>query len=138
MSDTTSDRRAIEALLVAYCWANDAGRVDDIADTFHVDATYSALGDLVRGRAAIRELFDVRVKARATQPIADPQHWVSNIRIEIDGEHARASSYYLRIAATEPAGDVKILAHGWYDDVLRKEDGRWRFQHRAVCKEIPE
>lgn len=59
------------------------------------------------------------------------KHFVADLRIDIDGDRASASSYFARMDASEDG--VRVIAAGRYlDDLLRCEDGRWRFVRRVA------
>ena len=77
----------------------------------------------VRGRAELDAHYIERPGFAGT---ATPM--IHNHLIELDGDEARAiCSIELRIQAERP-----IFASGYYQDRLRREDGRWKFVERRV------
>lgn len=115
------DLTAIYAHRVAHALAN--------ADLFTDDGAYiqrrspDEPPQVVRGRAAL----DAHYVARpGSAGVATPM--IHNHLIEVDGDTARAvCSIELRIA-----GGEGIFASGYYQDRLRREDGRWKFVERKV------
>lgn len=58
------------------------------------------------------------------------RHLISNIRIEVDGHRARATSDWYLVA---PAGDSwRIVSAGRYRDELEERDGHWVFARREI------
>lgn len=125
MSD---DREAIRDLLTAYCVAMDNGRFAELAALFVEDGVW----DGAAGRAAIETRLAQRI------PVGDegPRriHFLSNIRIAIDGTTAHAVSNWLVIRAS--GAGAMVGAAGTYDDDLIKRDGRWLFSRRSISEDI--
>jgi SnoaL-like domain len=62
---------------------------------------------------------------------------VSNPVIDVDGDSATASVTWALLRRGE--GDEPELALlGHYNDVLAREDGRWRFKSRRAHIDIPD
>jgi hypothetical protein len=55
------------------------------------------------------------------------RHFTGPVQVEVDGDHARALSYFW-VAKTRKA--LGVFATGTFTDRLEKIDGRWRFVHR--------
>ena len=55
---------------------------------------------------------------------------ISNLGVEIDGDHAQATCYLLNVLTRN--GKSELLAPGRYECELVKSDGKWRFQKRVV------
>jgi len=63
-------------------------------------------------------------------------HILSNFEIEVKGDTATAWSRWTFIT---PAADGKpvISQSGRYDDILVRENGKWRFKRRTASNDIP-
>ena len=57
-------------------------------------------------------------------------HLVSNIEVDVDGDHAKASSRHLMMTRGEGGHPQPTLA-GWYEDEFVREDGQWKILHRV-------
>jgi SnoaL-like domain len=120
---------AIKQLKARYCaYCDDNYDPEGIGSLFVEDGIW----DGATGRAAI----EARLAAHI--PVGDegPRriHFLSNIRITIDGAIAHALSNWLVIRAS--AAGAMVGAAGTYDDDLVKRDGRWRFLRRRISEDI--
>jgi ketosteroid isomerase-like protein len=113
--------REIERLILDYAAHNDAANWEDVAAMFADDGRVSrpiAPDDFTEGRDAILAAFKAR-------PPRTTRHIVSNIRVDIDGENATASSQILLF--TGP--DMAPLVGSYADKLIRTSEG-WRFLER--------
>lgn len=119
-------RLAIADRLAACTQAGDARKADAYAACFTEDGVL-LLDAAIAGREAIRAWM-----AGATiipQPGSGTpgfvSHHLTTCRIELTGmTTAKARTYWL---VTSTAG---LDHNGYYDDLFRKEDGRWLLAHR--------
>ena len=122
------DRLAISDLFVRYTTALDRGDVETIVDCFTPDGALDspAVGRHT-GHAAIRAFAErfARFHERGSQL----RHVISNLMVEIDGDHARATCYLLNVLTRN--GKSELLAPGRYECELVKSAGT-RFQRRVV------
>jgi hypothetical protein len=121
------DRELIRDLTAAYAHRVAHGLAN--ADLFTDDGAYihrrspDEEAHEVRGREALDAHYVARPESRG---VATPM--IHNHLIEVEGDHARAiCSIELRIAAGEG-----VFASGYYEDVLHREDGQWKFFERRV------
>lgn len=123
------DRLAISDLFVRYTNALDRGDIETIVDCFTPDGSLDspAVGRHA-GHAAIRAFAErfARFHERGSQL----RHVISNLAVEIDGDHARATCYLLNVLTRN--GNSELLAPGRYECELVKSAGTWRFQRRVV------
>jgi uncharacterized protein (TIGR02246 family) len=113
--------RAIERLILDYAAHNDAGDWDAVATMFADDGRVSrpiAPDDFTQGRDAILAAFKAR-RPRTTR------HIVSNIRVDVEGENATASSQVMLFTGPDMAPLV-----GSYADRLALTSAGWRFTER--------
>jgi hypothetical protein len=123
-----ADREEIRDLTAIYAHRVAHGLAN--ADLFTDDGAYinrrspDSAGTEVRGRAALDAHFIERPGgAGGAMPM------IHNHLIEIDGDDASAvCSIELRVGEN----GVSTIASGYYQDRLRREDGRWKFVLRDV------
>jgi uncharacterized protein (TIGR02246 family) len=112
---------AIRNRYAAYCFATDDRDPVAMADCFTADAVVEVVGQSrLDGREAI---------ARTQETPSTNRHLVLNLWL-VDGDaavaHVRAY-FVITDAAARPIG------HGRYnDELVREEDGGWRFRKRAI------
>lgn len=124
--------RGVLATLYAYGHAIDAGDEERWLDCFTEDGRFSASGQNrakmgfdVQGREQLADF----ISRHTRRPEQFHQHLVIEPVIEVDGDRARSTSYFLVLMRWERL--PRIRAFGRYEDELvRGADGRWRFRHR--------
>ena len=119
--ETLLAEREIERMIVAYAAANDAGEWDAVGAMYVAGGRMSrptAPDDFIVGREAIVAAFKAR-PPRATR------HIVANIRVDVSGDSATATSQILLFTA---AGAVPLV--GSYHDRLASTADGWRFTER--------
>jgi quinol monooxygenase YgiN len=122
----TSD---IVGLTIAYAWALDHRRFDDLAGIFTPDAVadFGRLGT-VSGPAAIAE-----VVAAALAPYDRTQHIVTNHQIDLAGGSATGRCYVQAQHVWKEHGeDRNYTVAGSYLDRYRLEEGSWRISQRTL------
>jgi uncharacterized protein (TIGR02246 family) len=126
MSLTTEDQLEIQGLAARYNHAIDSGDADGFVATFVEAGVLDAGGLVLEGHAALKDFGSTfSSSARA------PRHVATNLVIDGDGDHATLKAYIqMYMLSGEPAKQT-ITAAGKYDDVLTKEDGRWKFVRRT-------
>jgi len=63
-------------------------------------------------------------------------HILSNFEIDVTGDSATAWSRWTFVVPG-PDGKTAISQAGRYDDLLVREDGRWRFKRRTASNDTP-
>jgi 3-phenylpropionate/cinnamic acid dioxygenase small subunit len=123
------DTKAIVDLTVAYAWALDTRRFDELRDVFTADATASLLGVECRGIDAIIERI-----SGALSRLDASQHIVANHQVRIDGDRATCRCYLQaqHVKREVPDGDTFIIAGTYHDDLVRTPKG-WRISHRVIA-----
>jgi ketosteroid isomerase-like protein len=120
--------REIERLILDYAAHNDAANWEDVVAMFADDGRVSrpiAPDDFTQGREAILAAFKAR-------PPRTTRHIVSNIRVDIDGDNATASSQILLFTGPDMAPLV-----GSYADQLEMTSKGWRFVERRGSLDFP-
>lgn len=114
------DRAEIADLVSTYALHAAAANNDGMADLFTEDGSFQTRAEPVVGREVLRAFFGRALTPGKTVPI------VANLLIAIDGDEATVASL---MATTWHDGKVGGFC-GRYDDVVRREQGRWKFASR--------
>ncbi len=135
------DRSAIENLMARYSHALDFRDPEAFASTFAPDGIFQWARGEVKGRTAIfnwlnSDVYDQASKAEKGKWPAAIRHFVTNQAIEVNGNEAKAVSYWFQLSnPTASRKETKILLFGHYEDKLVKIDGKWYFKYRNVFNE---
>jgi 3-phenylpropionate/cinnamic acid dioxygenase small subunit len=123
-----SDHQQIIDLTIAYCWAIDDRRFDDLRDVFVPNGVADYAGTEHVGIDAI-----ISRCSSALSPLDASQHMVNTHQVAVDGDNATSRCYvhaqHVRRAA--PGGANYIVA-GVYDDRLVRTADGWRIAHRTL------
>jgi ketosteroid isomerase-like protein len=131
VSDDVAD---IVRLTHDYALYNDTFRIDELVELFVAGAWFdmepAGLGRY-EGRDAIRAFFEKERRA-----LSHLFHLTANHRVDVDGDRAAGTAYYLATGVTRRDG-VQNEARGYYaDSYVRTADG-WRFASRQSNALIP-
>ena len=130
------DLEAIRRLFLDYRRHLDGKDFRAYADLFARDGEFIAGTMRAKGPEAIFELVDGMLGTLLTAQGGDDVHLVANEIVDLDGDQANAAVTWVYILRGE--GDVPELAKiGHYNDVLTREDGRWKFLRREAPTDIP-
>lgn len=128
-NDALADRKSIEGILVDYATALDSKQYHLLGDVFTADAQveYTGIGHC-DGLAEVQALV-----SRVLDQCAETQHILSNYRIDIDGDTARARCYLqaLHVGKGDFSGKT-LTVWGEYTDELQRIAGRWRIHKRQL------
>jgi ketosteroid isomerase-like protein len=119
--------RAIERLIIDYAAHNDAGDWDAVAALYVPEGRMSrptAPDDFIEGPVAILAAFKSR-------PARTTRHICANIRVDVDGDRATATSQILLFTGHEAP---KVGSYA--DKFTRTADG-WRFVERRGSLDFP-
>lgn len=120
---------AIQRLILDYAAQNDAANWEAVAAMFTADGRVSrpiAPDDFTLGRDAILAAFKAR-------PSRKTRHIVTNIRVNVDGVKATASSQIMLFTGRNMAPLV-----GSFTDILQREGENWYFVERRGSLDFPE
>lgn len=121
---------AVNALFIRYATSLDHCDVEAVVGCFEPDGWLDSpvLGRF-DGAAGIREFAQRTVRLKQEQG-AQFRHVVSNLRVDVEGELAKAWCYLLDFVTRD--GKTELLSPGEYECVLKRTDGVWRFVERRV------
>lgn len=131
------DELEIRRILVDYHWALDHRDIDAYVALFARNGEWIN-GSIVRkGPSEIRELLEGLF---ANRPISGPNreslHLTTNIQVDVQGDRAEARSRHLLIRRGPDGRPVPTLS-GRYEDVLIREDGKWKILRRVDFPVMP-
>ena len=133
MSSTDStlagDEAAIRRLAALYARAMDRNEPQLLADIFTADAVIEGPGFVMQGHEQIRA-----IPGMLGQMYSRTLHQIHNQTVTISGDSAEAETYCSANHLTALAnGAASVLVWAMrYQDRLRRENGHWRFERRAV------
>ena len=61
-------------------------------------------------------------------------HIVTNLSFKINGDTAVGGAYWQTIGIRD--GHTDVLSAGHYDDVLKKQNGQWKFAKRVIASDL--
>jgi uncharacterized protein (TIGR02246 family) len=131
------DVAEIERLIMDYARHLDDRDLHAYSRLFSADGEWTGNTGHAKGPDAIQAMLEERLPSNPPPPGPTSRHVVSNPVIDVDGDTATASVTWALLRRGE--GDEPELALlGHYDDVLAREDGRWRFKSRRAHIDIPD
>ncbi len=139
--DYADDRAAIENLQSRYLFALDFKDAESYASTFTEDGIINWARGEIKGRKAIYDFiasgtYNPAGSAEKGKWPAASRHFITNQVINVDGNTARAFSYWFQ--ATNNTADRKTMVlglFGIYEDELVKINGQWYFKKRSIYNE---
>ncbi len=138
------DQLAIQQLWIHYATALDNQDPDAYAACFTADAVIGmARGEVnprkyVEGLAGMMKDAPTDKHGKRWSPV---RHVTSNLTLNITGNTATASSYWMEIVSRGKTSDGKIITPavlnmGRYEDELVKQNGKWLFSRREVIGDM--
>lgn len=123
-----SDRQQIQDVMVAYCYAIDRKKWDELDEVFTPDAMidYSEMIGF-RGNLAETKAF----LAKTLGPFGSYQHSISTSQIRIEGDGARGRTLCFNPIVIDVDGMKRTMFVGlWYRDVFERTPRGWRIRER--------
>ena len=141
------DRAAIIDLQNRYVLAMDYFDADGYAAVFAPNGVLDWARGIVEGREAIREFmsdgtYDLRTIGFQAATTPDGKEWqpavrhlVTNQVITIDGNTAKAISYWMNYSNSADRRQIQWLSFGSWEDEYVKIDGEWFFSLHKIFNE---
>ncbi|MEO8096700.1 MAG: nuclear transport factor 2 family protein [Acidobacteriota bacterium] len=128
------DMEAIRTLLLDYGRTLDARDLKAYSELFTKDGEWIGGFGSVKGRPEL--LAFMQKNMGPGQNTGKTYHLLTNFFINVTGDTATAVSRWSYVVGN---GDKKPqLEHsGRYEDVIVREDGRWKFRKRVVFNDLP-
>ena len=132
------DKEAIRDLLMEYGQRLDTGDWVGYSQLFARQGTWTGSFGTATGPV---EILAMLRKSMGPAPAFDPNkvrslHLLTNCVIQVEGDRATSTSRWTNFARGDDGKLVPRLA-GRYEDVLVREDGKWRFLSRLAPRDIP-
>jgi hypothetical protein len=146
--------RAIRRTLFEYCHSLDYSERDDVVSYFTPDAlidvvqknavlasgTRTERGAAHRGHEQIARFYDAVLAGGPNHHSVSSHHFVTNTRIEWDGDEALVDSLFVIVMADAKnlgpyvmTGMTSVAGYGRYlDRMVRDPEGTWKFQTREI------
>ena len=124
MNGSIQDRFEITEILHRHQIAIDQRDGDAYAALFAADGRFESPFASAVGTAEIKRMT---LGLHASGFTEDKRHYLGPVSVELDGERARAISYWWVADTADPP---RVFATGRYVDELKKTDGGWRIVHR--------
>ena len=134
-----SARGAIENVLNRYSIAYDDNDMAEMADTFTEDAVLSmriAGGDLIgpfEGKTAVMKLMTDSLAGQTDQR----RHVTTNVAIRKETEDAATVTSYLTLISVKDSKATLLSTAKYEDELVKEEDGAWRFTKRHIELDLP-
>ncbi len=129
------DTEEIRRLLLDYGRFLDGKNFAACSKLFATDGEFVLPFESVRGQDAIRASMDGMLGKHLAAESGVDFHVLANATIELDGDTARSTSFWLYVSARDD-GHTQLAQFGHYEDVLCRESGRWRFLSRNALRDI--
>ena len=125
-----SDYEEIVNLLNSYPELLNTGQFEAVGELFRYGAV-AVVGNPNRyqGAEEVAAMYRETTIVPPTGP--DSLLYTSNLRVEIDGDTAKARSYFLAFHQ-KPGHVIAPVVGGRYQDTLAKQDGRWVWKERLM------
>jgi uncharacterized protein (TIGR02246 family) len=127
------DIQEIERLLLSYGRHLDARDFKAYSLLFAKDGVWSGGMGTVQGPAAIQAFME---KAIPGPNAVHNYHVLSNFVVDVNGDTATAWSRW-QFVVPGPNNTAAVSQSGRYDDMLVREDGKWKFKRRVASNDIP-
>jgi ketosteroid isomerase-like protein len=117
-----------------YALYNDTFQVERLIELFMPDAWFDmrpAGLECYEGREAIHAFFE-----REKRALSHVMHVTSNHRIDVEGDRARGTAYFLAMGITRREGRENH-ARGYYQDAYVRTGEGWRFASRSSVPLLP-
>ncbi|HSQ95626.1 MAG TPA: nuclear transport factor 2 family protein [Croceibacterium sp.] len=131
------DQLAIMRVITDYAARLDARDFDGYAALFARDGTWQTGQTVRHGPGEIKAMLTGLYGPTPPGFVnALSYHLVSNIEVDVDGDHAHARSRHLMITRGAGGHPQPTLA-GYYEDEFVREDGQWKILHRVDHPVMP-
>jgi 3-phenylpropionate/cinnamic acid dioxygenase small subunit len=130
------DLAEINQLFLDYARHLDARDMYSYSQLFCEDGEWTGRTGSAVGPKQIQEMLEANLSPNPPAPGATSWHIVANPTVTLDGDRATASvAWVLMRRGEDDEPTVAMLGH--YDDLLARENGRWRFKRRLANPDIP-
>jgi uncharacterized protein (TIGR02246 family) len=131
------DEAAIRRVIEDYAVRLTSRDFDGYVALFAPDGTWRNGNILKKGRAEIRAMLVAMFPNTPPDYVNTSSYMlVSNVRIDLQGDRAKAYSRQLSILRGKTGSPTPVLS-GMYEDEFIRQDGKWKILHRNDITFIP-
>lgn len=130
------DQEEIRRLLIDYGRSLDARDFVKYSALFAKDGEWTGGFGTAKGPAAIKAMMDKEIGAAPAPRPNSTFHLLTNFAIDVHGDTGTVWSRWAFVV-TSKQNTPSILYAGHYDDIVAREDGRWKFKKRVASNDIP-
>lgn len=131
------DKDAISRIIQDYAVRLTSRDYDGYVALFAPDGTWRNGETLKKGRAEIKAMLVAMFPNTPPNYVnKDSYMIVSNIRVDLQGDHAKASSRQLSVIRGRDGMPTPVLS-GMYEDEFVRQNGEWKILHRNDITLIP-
>jgi 3-phenylpropionate/cinnamic acid dioxygenase small subunit len=130
------DHEEIRKLLIDYGRSLDARDFVKYSSLFAKDGEWTGGFGTAKGPAAIKAMMDKEIGAAPPPRPNSTFHLLTNFAIDVHGDTGTVWSRWAFVV-TSKQNTPSILYGGHYDDIVVREDGRWKFKKRVASNDIP-
>ena len=130
------DKIAIEELMVDY-YTQLGGGGKGFSDYYVEDSVLDVDGNVAKGREEIENLYKLAATdtdSATTRP-GSFRMMINSIRINVNGDSATGSAYWVGFYSATPKSMAEIAEHGREKDEFIKRNGRWYFKYREITSD---
>lgn len=125
----------IQRLLLDYGVHLDARDLGAYSRCFCEDGEWTGATGSAVGPEAIQAMLEANLPGNPAAPGETTWHLMANPIVDLDGDRARTRVMWVLLR--RDAGDRPgIAVTGHYEDVLAREDGRWKFKRREAFVDV--
>lgn len=130
------DQEAIRMLLVDYGRSLDARDFVKYASLFARAGSWTGGFGTAKGPAAIKAMMDKEIGSTPAPRPNSTYHLLTNFAIDVHGDTGTVWSRWAFVV-TGKDNAPSVMYGGHYDDIVVREDGRWKFKQRVAHNDIP-
>ena len=132
------DKDAISRVSLDYAVRLTSRDYDGYVALFAPDGTWRNGDTFKKGRAEIKAMLQAMFPNTPPNYVNNDSYMlVSNIRIDLEGDHAKAHSRQLSIIRGKDGGMPPPVLSGMYEDEFVRLNGQWKILHRNDITFIP-
>ncbi len=132
----SSDRDQICDLIFTYAERIDAGDFAGVGNLLgQAELTFEGYETAVTGADGIEALYGSTTR-RLENGTPGTKHVMTNLIVEVDGDHAVSRSYFTVLQAVPGEFALQPVIAGRYRDEFTRIDGSWRFSKMHVIVDL--
>ena len=130
------DKIAIEELMIDY-YTQLGGGGKGFSDYYLEDSVLDVDGSVAKGREEIENLYKLAATDTdsATSKPGSFRMMITSIRINVNGDSATGSAYWVGVYSATPKAMAEIAEHGREKAEFAKRNGKWYYKYREITSD---